>query len=204
MASGYKDFAATAPHTLRFAWEEKEQSVANNYTVVAWSLLLIADKYGYISSSTNRDWAVNVNGEEYSGKNAVSIGNNQTKTLASGETTITHNADGSKTFSYYFTQYFNITFSEKWVGAVSGEGTGTLTGIPRAAQLTAATNITDEYGYATINFNNPAGNAVSRLELCIGDLNWQTLTPYKTITNKTATSYEYPLDESDVFQGTTW
>ena len=135
MESGYKDYAATAFDTVRFAWSEKERSIENNYTVVTWSLQLIAGSAGYISSTASKDWAVNVNGVEYYGKNTISIGNNQTKTLASGETVITHDADGRKTFSYYFTQYFKMTFNNQYIDYVKGDGTGTLTDIPRAKRM---------------------------------------------------------------------
>ncbi len=197
MASDYKDIAVTAYDTLRFSWWERAngQSIANNTTIVDWGLYLISTTYGAIYSNPLREWNVDVNGNKYSGSVSVAIGNNETKTLASGSTTIPHNADGSKTFSYSFSQVFNITFSDVWRGTYSGSGTGTLTSIPRAATLTSAQDITDESNSSYVRFTNPAGNALDELWLCIGDTNWNVIIPYQQITNKTADSFTYTIND---------
>lgn len=128
MASGSKSVTVTSYDTLKFSWWENGQS--SNTTEVGWKLELIATNYGRIDSSTSKEWGVTVNGEDYGGTTSVAIGNNETKTLASGKTTITHNSTGQKTFSYSFFQDFTgITFSSTALGKVSGSGTGTLTTI---------------------------------------------------------------------------
>lgn len=136
--SGSKSVAVTSWDTLKFTWTAKSQNVANNTTLVSWTLQLIATSDGAINSSASKSWSVTVNGTKYSGTNTVGISNNSTKTLASGTTTITHAADGSKTFSYSFSQQFDITFNS-WIGTVSGSGTGTLNTIPRASQPSCIT-----------------------------------------------------------------
>ena len=100
-----------------------------------WKLELIAYNYGAISSSASKNWSVNVNGESYSGTNTIGIGNNQTKTLASGTTRIYHNSDGTKSFNYSFSQQFDINFNG-WIGTKSGSGSATLDTIPRYANIT--------------------------------------------------------------------
>lgn len=196
MASGYKDIAVTSYDTLRFSWWEDGQDIGSNTTTVKWGLYLISSTYGAIYSNPAREWYVNVNGVEYGGSVSVAIGNNETKTLASGSTSIGHNPDGTKTFSYSFSQTFNITFSDVWRGTYSGSGSGTLTPIPREAQFTSEPpNITDETNSVTIYFKNPAGNAVDSLWICIGDRNWGVITPYDKIENKNATSFTYNLTE---------
>lgn len=136
--SGSKSVAVTSWDTLKFSWSIKSQSTANNTTTINWTLQLIATSDGAISSSASKAWAVTVNGTRYSGTNTVGISNNSTKTLASGSTTITHNADGSKTFTYAFSQQFDITFNS-WIGTISGSGSGTLDTIPRASQPSCIT-----------------------------------------------------------------
>ena len=136
--SGSVNVTATKYDTLRFRWSLSNQSVANNTSSVSWWLELVSGAYGKISSSASKKWSVSVNGTNYSGSNSVSIGNNATKTLASGTTTITHNSDGTKTFSFSFSQEFAITFSGSWVGTKSGSGSGVLTTIPRKSTLTVA------------------------------------------------------------------
>ena len=87
--------------TLRFGWWQDSQSIANNSSVVGWHLQLIASG-GSISSSASKSWSVTVNGSNYSGTDTVSVSNGATKTLASGSTTIAHNADGTKSFGFSF------------------------------------------------------------------------------------------------------
>lgn len=136
--SGSKSIAVTSWDTLKFSWTEKSQNVANNTTVITWTLQLIATSDGAISSSASKSWSVTVNGTKYSGTNSVGISNNSTKTLASGTTTIAHNADGTKTFNYSFSQQFDISFNG-WIGTISGSGSGTLDTIARASQPSCIT-----------------------------------------------------------------
>ena len=131
-SNGSKSVAVTAYDTLRFNWVQAGQSTTNNYTVINWSLQLISGSAGKIISSASKAWKVTVNGTTYSGTNSVAIENNTTKTLASGQTTIPHGTDGTKSFSYSFSQEFNITFAGASIGTYTGSGTGTLNTIPRA------------------------------------------------------------------------
>lgn len=132
--SGYRNVTVTEWDTLRFTWTATSQDYAKNTTVVGWKLELIAGTYGAISSTAKKAWSVTVNGTKYSGTNTIGIGNNTTKTLASGSITIAHGADGTKTFSFSFSQEFAITFDGASIGTKSGSGTGTLNTIPRASQ----------------------------------------------------------------------
>lgn len=123
---GSKSVAVTKWDTLKFSWWENEQS--GTATEIGWKLELIATSDGRIDSVTIKPWTVTVNGEEYSGTASVAIGNNETKTLASGTTTINHASSGYTTFSYSFSQDFTgILFSDTPLGNVSGSGSGTLT-----------------------------------------------------------------------------
>lgn len=135
-SSGSTSVAVTSYDTLKFNWTQVGQNTVNNSTTINWSLQLVAGSAGQIISSTAKSWSVNVNGTAYSGSNSVAVGNNTTKTLASGQTVIYHNADGTKSFSYSFSQQFNITFAGTSIGTVSGDGAGTLNTIPRATTPT--------------------------------------------------------------------
>lgn len=157
--NGYTSIKVTNWDTLKFSWERTSYSIPNNTTTIAWKMELIATSSGRISSSSSRDWSVTVNGEKYSGTNNISIANNATKTLASGSTVIKHNNDGSKSFSYSFSQEFGITFSGSSIGTKSGSGTGTLEPLPRAAAITNATDFTDESA-PVVTFTNLAGYQV--------------------------------------------
>lgn len=130
--SGSKNIAATSYDTLKFNWAQYGQSTANNYTLINWSLQLVSGTAGQIISSAAKKWSVTVNGTTYTGTNSVAISNNSTITLASGQTTIYHNNDGTKSFSFSFSQEFGITFAGSQIGTISGSGTGELNTIPRA------------------------------------------------------------------------
>lgn len=166
--SGYRDEYVTKWDTLRFSWSRTSYSIENNTSTISWSLQLIATSYGAINSAPAKAWNVNVSGVTYSGTMSVNIGNNTTKTLASGSTTIYHNADGTRTFSYSFSQTFNITFSGNYIGTVSGSSSGTLDTIPRYATITSAPDsFNDETTNLAISFNNP-GNFDLQLKIEAG------------------------------------
>lgn len=133
--SGNTNIKVTTYDNLVFNWWRNNYDSAGNYTDIGWNLQLVASNYGHISSSASKSWYVNVNGSEYSGNNYIGINNNATKTLASGSTRIYHNNDGTKSFSYSFSQQFNMNFNG-WIGTISGSGSATLDSIPRYANIT--------------------------------------------------------------------
>ena len=155
--TGSTSIAVTTYDTLKFSWSQVTQSTVNNYTVINWSLQLVSGSAGKIISSVAKAWSVTVNGTTYSGTNTVAVENNATKTLASGQTTISHNADGSKSFNYSFSQEFSITFAGASVGTKSGSGTGTLNTIPRATTPTLSVTTADMG--ATITINTPRASS---------------------------------------------
>ena len=137
--------------TLRFGWWQDSQSIANNSSVVGWHLQLVTTG-GSISSSASKSWSVTVNGSNYSGTCTIGVGTNATKTLASGSTTIGHNADGTKSFSFSFSQQFDISYSGVgWIGTKSGSGSGTLTTIPRTSSVRSTNANIGENISITIN-----------------------------------------------------
>lgn len=151
--NGSTTVAATSWDSIKFSWSEVSQDVLANTTTVEWRLELIAGAYGRISSSTYKSWSVTVNGATYSGSNLIGIANNATKKLASGTTVIAHAADGSKTFSYSFSQQLSINFAGAYVGTISGSGSGALDTIPRATTPTFYASSVDMGGTATIYLN---------------------------------------------------
>lgn len=149
-SNGSTSVAVTAYDTLKFNWVQVGQSTANNYTTINWSLQLVSGSAGKIISTASKAWSVTVNGTKYSGTNSVAVDNNSTITLASGQTTIAHNADGTKSFSYSFSQEFGITFAGASVGTKTGSGTGELNTIPRATTPVLNLTSVDMGGEVTI------------------------------------------------------
>ena len=186
--SGSTTVKATNYDSVRFSWATSSQSVANNYSVINWRLELISVTNGQIISSASKAWSVTVNGTTYSGTNNIAIGDNQTITLASGSTTISHNSDGTKSFSYSFSQAFNITFGGASIGTISGSGTGVLNTIPRASTLTIPSIAIGSEG--TLTINRASSSFTHTIDVKIGSYS-------KTLATKTtATSVKYtpPLD----------
>lgn len=137
--SGSKSVKVTGFDTLKFSWTATSQSVENNTTTVSWKMELVAGSSGKITSSVSKTWSVTVDGKKFSGTNTIGIANNATKTLASGTKVITHDDDGSKTFSYSFKQQFSgLVFAGENISDKSGSGTGTLETIPRKSTLEAS------------------------------------------------------------------
>ena len=134
--SGSKSVSVATGLTLKFSWSRSDYSIANNTSTVSWQMDLVSTG-GNITSSASKSWSITVNGTSYSGTNTVGIDKNATKKLASGSTTIKHNADGSKSFNYSFSQQFSITYSGATIGTKSGSGTGTLNTLPRASTVSA-------------------------------------------------------------------
>lgn len=173
--SGSKSVTVTAWDTLKFNWWIVSQNVANNTTVVGWNMQLVAGSSGKISSTASKDWSVTVNGTKYSGTNTVGIGNNATKTLASGQTTVSHNSDGSKSFSYSFSQEFGITFSGSGIGTKSGSGSGVLTTIPRATTPTLSASSANMGASITINTPRASSSFTHDLAYSFAGSGWVSI-----------------------------
>ena len=132
--SGKVTVKVTSYDNLVFSWELKSQSIESNSSVVSWKMQLVAGSSGEIVSGVKKAWTVYVNGTKYTGEASTAIGDNETKTLASGTTTIAHNDDGTKTFAFSFKQVFKgLVFSGQEVSDKSGSGNGTLPTIARAS-----------------------------------------------------------------------
>lgn len=185
--SGSKTVTVTAYDKLIFSWSAT-QSVSGNYSTVSWKMQLKSTAYGAISSSASKDWAVVVNGSRYSGTNTVGIGASTTKTLASGSTRVNHNSDGTKTFSYSFSQEFAINFNG-WVGTKSGSGSGTLNTIPRASSLTIPAMTFGKAG--TLGISRASSGFTHTVVVGFGSSFSQTIA---TKTTATSLSFTPPLD----------
>lgn len=195
--SGSVTVKVTGYNNLVFEWNMTSQSVANNTSTVSWAMKLVAiGASGKITSNSKKNWNVTVNGTYYSGTNTIGISGKSTKTLASGSTVISHNVDGTKTFTFSFKQQFSgLVFAGVAISDKSGSGLGTLPDIPRQATITSAPNFNDEEN-PTITYSNPAGNAVSTLQACISFTGANADIAYRDI-SKTGKSYTFNLSSAE-------
>ncbi len=189
--SGSSSVAVTSWDTLRFSWSLSSQSTTNNSSTIKWTLNLIAGSSGRIDSTAGKTWKVTVFGKTYSGTTTVGISNNSTRTLASGSSTMVHNADGSCTFNYSFSQYFGITFSGSSIGTISGSGQGTLPTIPRASSLTASNGT---LGTAqTLTISRASDTFKHRITYTCGNTSGYAAGSSSTFTTATSVSWTPPL-----------
>lgn len=168
---------------VRLAWSEASQNITNNTTTINYTLSIY--RSSSISSTAAKDYSIKINGITVaSGTNT--IGGSGTKTLKTGTTTITHNSDGTKTFSYSFSQEIDITWSGSKIGTLTQSGTGTLDTIPRATTPTvSATSV--ELGKAiTISTPRASSSFTHKLTYKIGS---QT----GTISSSVATSHSWTV-----------
>lgn len=183
---------------LLFSWKEfGTVNIEKNYTPILWELQIISAGNGAnIQSTAAKDYSVTVDGQTWKGTNTIGVSAGSAKTLASGTKNIYHNADGTKTFSYSFSQEIAITYSGSYIGTKTGSGTGTLDTIPRQATVKTAPNFNDEEN-PTITYSNPAGTAVTSLQACIASKDGATIyVPYRDI-SKTGTSYTFNLTTAE-------
>lgn len=119
-------------YTLYLDVSESNVSIANNTSVVNWTLRIVSTKalqYG------SWDWdgapySVTIDGSVVaSGSKAYDFRNYQSLTIASGSKTITHNSDGSRSVSC--SAYFGGNGTP--IGDASASGTFALSKIPRYA-----------------------------------------------------------------------
>ena len=177
------------PDHYTFSWSLSSQSIANNTSTITWSLVGAGGSTSGRYTCVKQKY-VTVNGSTQSNSTIVETKNG---TVAfSGTTTISHNADGTGSFSasaggaFYVYGSYNSTGSGSW----------SLPQIPRQANITLAPDFNDE-GNPTIEYSNQAGNSVNSLQACIASSDGQTIyVGYRDIA-KTASSYTFSLTTAE-------
>ena len=140
---------------------ESSYSVANNTSVVAWNLKLY--RPSNISSSASKSYKIVVNGSTVK-SGTTTIGGSGTKTIASGTSTISHNADGSKSISFSFSLTMDITWSGTKIGTASKSGSMSLTTIPRATTPTVSASSVDMGTSVTVNMPRASSSFTHTLQ----------------------------------------
>lgn len=173
---------------LTFSWWINSQSIENNTTTIGWKLVGAGDS-GYVMVSEVK---VTIDGSQAYYRDESNHQKVYVDTVvASGTKTITHNADGSRSFSVSVSAGIY-----EWAINKSGSDSWSLTTIPRAATISSAPNFTDE-GSPQITYSNKAGTAVSTLQACIADSEGKEIfVPYRDI-SKTGTSYTFSFTSAE-------
>ena len=172
---------------LRFSWSIQSQSIVNNTSTIYWELRGAGGDSTYYKSGP---FKVVIDGEQvYYSENRINLYNNTL--VASGTKVITHNIDGTRSFSA--SAEGAIYFYEV---NCKGSGSWNLTPIARQAVITGADNFTDE-GNPVITYSNPGGNGVTSLQACIANAGGTvTYADYREI-SKTGSSYTFNLTDAE-------
>lgn len=152
MSSLTIDSGITREYQLHLIMSEQSQSIANNTTTIAYELRLTSGSYNF--GSYGAGWEVWINGTRvaYHDRNLsdrYSIAKNSYWTIASGTTTVTHSADGTKTIAC--SASLDMAGSPA-PGPLSCPSTNwTLTTIPRKSTMTVPTFTIESSGTMTIS-----------------------------------------------------
>ena len=150
---------------VHLAWSASSQSIPNNNTTVSYTLSIY--RSSSISSSASKAYSIVFNGVTVA-SGTTTIGGSGTKTIKTGTTTIPHNADGTKTFSFSFSQVIDITWSGSWIGTVTGSGSGTLNTIPRATTPVLSPSTVAMGSSLTITLNRATSSFTHNLTYSFG------------------------------------
>ena len=184
--SGSFNTTAYSNRYLTFSWSAT-QNIAANQTTISWSLKGAGSYTGYYRAAP---FTVTIAGTVvYSDSNRINLYSGTT--VASGTHTITHNTDGTQSFSA------SVTAAIFSYGVnCSGSGTWELPTIPRLATMVSAPNFTDEDN-PTITYSNPAGTSVKELMVGIFDANSdRVLVDYREVST-TGTTYTFYFTEAE-------
>ena len=141
-------------YSCRLSVWENSYDVTANTSNVGYKLELISGSSGRFSGYT-ATYSVNINGTQVkSGSGTYSSQDHNTaQTICEGTTTITHNADGTKSIACSASLDFqNATYSP---GDFSPNGNMNLSTIPRASSIGASTAYVEENTIININRASP-------------------------------------------------
>lgn len=171
-------------------WSQKSQSISTNKTTISWSCGVYCGHTFY--SNAIKISAITIAGKKVYSGGTFSNYDSGDHTIASGTLTLTHNSDGTRSFSVgSFTGWLYSSYNY----SSSGQ-TYTLTAIPRRASITSAPNFNDNSN-PILRYNNPLGSSAYSLQACIDVPNtavWET--SYRDI-SKTDKSYTFNLTDAE-------
>lgn len=169
MTNGSTRVEVAKHNWIVFNWSRVSYSAPDNTSTIQWEMALHADSYGSLSAGGSSPWSISVDGNTYSGSKNLSVSASSSTVLASGTTVVSHNADGSKTLEYSFSQTFNISFSSVgYVGTVTGSGADAIDPISRASSPTLSSDTVNMGSAVTIYCNRASSAFTHTLKFWFG------------------------------------
>lgn len=191
-------FGTNSGYKLVLEWKRNSVDIANNKSNVTVTAYLQSSGSSYtINSSATKNGSFTINGTKYSFTFSASLSGSQKKQIASKTVDITHNSDGTKSFSLACTAGIQITFSSGYVASVSTSGTATLDTIPRTSSISVTGSV--EAGKAvTVTINRASTSFTHKVYYQFGSTK-------RTITESATTSatYTIPIGDCSIIPNTT-
>lgn len=176
--------------SITLLWSQSSQSVANNTTTIAWTLKGSGSSGGGSWVMSGAFKAV-INGKTvYSSDTRIQLYKDQV--IASGSTTITHNADGTKSFSLSC-EAGVYTYAV----SVRASGTHTLNTIPRASSISMASGTMGSA--STISISRASSSFTHTLTYAFGNATGTIVSK----TTSTSVSWTPPLTLSQQIPSST-
>lgn len=191
-------FGTNSGYKLVLEWKRNSVDIANNKSNVTVTAYLQSSGSSYtINSSATKNGSFTINGTTYNFTFSASLSGSQKKQIASKTVDITHNSDGTKSFSLACTAGIQITFSSGYVASVSTSGTATLDAIPRTSSISVTSSV--EAGKAvSITINRTSSSFTHKVYYTFGD---KSVTISTSAT--TSASYTIPVDHCSVIPNST-
>lgn len=194
MASGSFSKSIGSYYTFRVSWASTPNT-ADNQSSVTFSMYLVGHDIGSgtatgIAARTGN--AAIINGSSYTWSAAkVSRKGNFTLLLGSKTVTISHNSDGSKSFSASFTWDCKFTTDGAYRASATASGTVTLDSIPRGTKPTLSSASADMGSSITIDLSERASDSFTHT-LSYKPETTSTWTTITTKTSNTSVSFTVP------------
>ncbi len=167
---------------------QQSQNIANNTTVVKYELLLY--RPSQIISSASKAYSITINGTTVANSTTV-IGGSGTKSIASGTTTISHNADGSKSISFDFSLTFGINWNGVNIGTGSANGSMALSTIPRTSSVSISPTSVNLGQSITVTINRASNSFTHTLQHDFVAGSWTTFATNAATSASLATSINW-------------
>ena len=178
-------------YRVQIDWTATQNIAANTSTITAKFYLISLGSSYTISSSVNKTVRINIDGTVYtSAEQTAQLAGNEKKLMATATRTLTHNADGTRTFTLGGEIDLNVTLSGVYYGTVSiPTTTFTLDTIPRASTPSLSASSVYYGGQVTITISRVSSDFTHTLRY-----NWNGYTG--TIATGVATSYTWTVPTS--------
>ena len=152
---------------LKITWSATQSTSTNKSTVTA---KLYFGGSGYTSAgSVQKEVSITIDGTKYTSTSAVTKSRGQELLLMTASKAISHNADGTKSFSMSGYAALQLTLSGTYYGTVSLDSTTfTLNTIPRASTPTISASTTTMGNAVTIYTNRASSSFTHTLRYAFG------------------------------------